>query len=329
MSNARNVPAALQAHFDTRTTSLTVLIKVTPKMAKYAPFGITKLDRDVTYNDGTGSLTYSAMVGSVMENMRSTSTMEVGNSQGKHLVPAAQFSIPVSEELIRAGVYDWADYVVYVVNYEDLSMGHWIPPAGFGQTGQLSVDDRGQSFQMELTDLTKILKQTIVEKDSITCRADFGSQPIGTGGGVKEQRFPCGAALNWSTTKTVTSVSTSEANTTFRASALGAAASFYVPGMLQWLTGNNTGRSLGVEQQDASGNIVTTDQTAFPVQVGDTFKIRRDCTKWIYGTSGCKDHFSSVSATEWKLHYRGEPFIPIADADAINTPGATVGTGSA
>lgn len=328
MTNARNVPAALQAHFDSRTTSLTVLIKVTPKDPNYPAWGITRLDRDVTYDDGDGDVTYSAMVGMVMENMRSQSTMEVGNSQSKHLVPAASFSIPVSEELIRAGVYDWADYVVYVINYEDHSMGHWIPPAGFGQTGQLSVDDRGQSFQMELTDLTKILKQTIVEKDSILCRADYGSQPIGTGGGVKEQRFPCGATLAWSATQTVTGVG-AEANNMFTASALGAAANFYAPGMVKWITGSNAGRSFSVDTQDGGGNIVTNDQTQFPVEIGDTFQIRRDCTKWVYGTSGCQDHFSGVSATEWKLHYRGEPFIPIADADSINTPGATVGTGSA
>lgn len=328
MANARTISPELQAHMDSGMTTLTCLIKVEPRDPKFSPFGICRLDQDVTYDDGLGDVTYSAMVGMVMENMRSQSTMEVGNSQSKHLVPAASFSIPVSEELIRAGVYDWADYVVYVINYEDHSMGHWIPPAGFGQTGQLSVDDRGQSFQMELTDLTKILKQTIVEKDSITCRADFGSQPLGTGGGVKEQRFPCGASLSWSSAKTVTSVGL-EANNTFTASALGAAANFYSPGMVEWITGDNSGRSQAVESQNGSGVITTTDQTQFPVQIGDTFKVRRDCTKWVYGTSGCQDHFSGVSATEWKLHYRGEPFIPIADADSINTPGATVGTGSA
>jgi uncharacterized phage protein (TIGR02218 family) len=239
-----------------------------------------------------------------------------------------QFSIPISEELIAAGVYDYATYTIYLVNYEDLSMGHVIMPAGFGQTGRMTVDASGLAFKTELTDLTKQLKQNIVEKDSITCRAIYGSQPIGTGGGVVEQRFPCGATLEWSSTQTVTAVG-EESNRTLTASGLGAAANAYVPGMLEWLTGRNAGHSYEVESQDASGNISLWTETQFPIQAGDTFRIRHDCTKWVYGTHGCQDNFSAVSPVEWKLHYRGEPFIPISDADAINTPGATIGTGDA
>ncbi len=84
-----------------------------------------------------------------------------------------------------------------------------------------------------------------------------------------------------------------------------------------------------METQDGSGNITLWLETQFPIEAGDTFRIRHDCTKWVYGTHGCQDNFSSVGPNEWKLHYRGEPFIPISDADAINTPGATYGTGAA
>lgn len=324
MSNERTISAALQEHLDGGMTTLTVLIKVVPQDPKFDAFGITNSNNDIDYNDGDGLLTYSAAVGMVPANLVTTSSMEVGNSEFGHLIP--EFSIPVDEELIRAGVYDYAEYTIYVVNYEDLTMGHWIPPAGHGQTGQLSIDNRGLSFKMELTDDTKRLKQTIVEKDSITCRAIFGSQPIGTGGGVVEQRFPCGKDLTplW-TSGTVTSVGL-ESNRTFTASGLGLAANSQVPGMVQWLTGENANRQFEVEEQSGGGTISLWNETQFPIQIGDTFRIRPDCTKWIDGTNGCKFHFGEP---EWKNHYRGEPFIPIADADAINTPGATVGTGSA
>lgn len=328
MSNARTISPELQAHLNTRTTSLTALIKITPRDPNYPPVGMAKLDRDVVYDDGGGNTTYHAMVGIVMENMRSTSSMEVGNSLSEHLIPAASFSIDLDEKLIRAGVYDYAHYTVYIVNYEDLSMGHFIPPAGFGQVGQLSVDDRGMGFRMEMTDATKQLKQTIVEKDSISCRAIYGSQPFGTGGGVVEERFPCGATLYWSSTQTVDAVGV-ENTLSFTASALGAVDNAFVPGMLEWITGDNAGRSISVSTQDSSGDITLSMPTMFPIQIGDTFRIRHDCTKWVYGVHGCQDNFSEVSPTEWKLHYRGEPFIPISDADSTNTPGATVGTGSA
>jgi uncharacterized phage protein (TIGR02218 family) len=328
MSGSRTIPAALLAHMQSKTTSLTVLIKIQPRYPEYAAFGMTKLDRDVTYNDGTGSVTYSAAIGMVPSELRSQSSMEVGNSESKHLLP--QFSVDVSEELITAGVYDYAWYTVYVVNYEDLTMGHWIPPAGFGQVGRMSVDDRGLSFLMELTDLSKLLKQSIVENYSLTCRAIFGSQPIGTGGGVVEQKYPCGfdASTIWTSTKTVTSVG-AESNRTFTASSLGLSADVCVPGMVKWITGSNAGRQEMVESQDVSGNISTKFELPFPVEAGDTFQIRPDCTKWKDGANGCKSHFNSVSTVEWKRHYRGEPLIKVADADSNATPGATIGTGGA
>lgn len=324
MSGSRNIPPALLAHIQSGSTSLTVLIKVASRYFGYAPFGITKLDRDVTFDDGTGALTYSASIGMVPAELRSQSSMEVGNSKFQHLLP--QFSINVSEELITAGVYDYAWYTVYVVNYEDLSMGYWIPPAGFGQVGQLSVDDRGLSFTMELTDLAKLLKQSIVENYSLTCRAIFGSQPVGSGAEV-EQKYPCGfdASTLWTSTRTVTAVG-AESNRTFTASALGLAADAVVPGMIKWVTGRNAGRQEMVEAQSGAGVVSLKFELPFPIESGDTFQIRPDCTKWKDGPNGCKAHFGE---TEWKLHYRGEPLIKVGDADSNATPGATIGTGSA
>lgn len=324
MSNARTISPALQAFFDSGATTATVLVKIVPQDPKFDSWGVTNSNKSVEYDDGDGMLVYSAPIGMVPANLVTSAAMDVGNSQFNHLIP--EFSIPIDEELIRAGVYDYAEYTIYIVNYEDLTMGHWIPPAGFGQTGQLSIDSRGLGFSMEMTDLTKQLKQNIVEKDSITCRAIFGSQPIGTGGGVVEQRFPCGKDTSgmW-TTGTVTSVGL-ENTVTFTASGLGLAANSQVPGMVQWLTGDNANRYHEVESQSGGGTIGLWRETQFPIQIGDTFRIRPDCTKWIDGTNGCKFHFGEP---EWKNHYRGEPFIPISDGDAISTPGATVGTGDA
>lgn len=310
------IPGALQAHLDNGATTMTLLMRVDPANAAYPSFGCTLLDRDVIYDAGDGELVYRAPIGMIPATMVSGSDMGVNNSEIQHLIPEGD--LDVNEAALNAGAYDYADYTLLWVNYEDLSMGHVV--LDHGQLGQVRVQN-GVTFWSELTSLSKLLKTPIVEKDSITCRAIFGSQPIGTGGGVVEQRFPCGKDTSgmW-VTRSVAEVGF-EASRTFRAGAFGFPANTFVPGMLLWETGANAGRSHEVEVQEADGTISMTFETMFPVQVGDTFKIRPDCTKWKEEPNGCKFHFPGET---WKLHYRGEPHIPISDGDALNTPGATV-----
>lgn len=312
----RAISPALQAHLDGGATTTTLLLRIDPVTEGYAPFGATLLDREVVYNDGTSEIAYSPLLGMVPANIVSSASMDVGNTEIQHLLPEAD--LPISEADIAAGVYDFAWYTLYLVNYDDLSMGHVVMPSGHGQLGQMRMES-GLSFWSELTDLTKLLKQSIVEKDSLTCRAIFGSQPLGSGAPV-EQRFPCGRDTTGLWFGSAVTAEDLETNRSFTASTLGAPAGTYVPGMLRWLTGANTGRSHEVEEQAADGTINLTFETMFPIEVGDTFEIRPDCTKQVNGPNGCKFHF----ATEWVLHFRGEPLIPVADADQINMPGASM-----
>lgn len=319
----RVIPIALQEHMDSGATTVTQLVLIEPVTPGYAPFGFTLLDEDVVYDDGDGEITYLSAIGMIPAALETTLDMNVDNTEMQSLIP--EFDFPISERDIVAGVYDFAKMTVYLVNYESLSDGHVV--LGYGTTGQMRVKD-GLSFWTEYTALSKQLKQSIVEKDSLTCRAIFGSQPLGTGPDSNgdypvTQRFPCGKDVEplFTAPVAVTSVGF-EFNRNFTASGLGAAENTYVPGMLVWLTGNNAGRTHEVEEQSAAGEIDMTFDTMFPVEVGDTFKIRPDCTKWVEEANGCKFHFGS----EWVLHYRGEPYIPVQDSDQINTPGATVGS---
>lgn len=319
----RNVPAAIQTALDSGVTTMTFLLRIDPVTEGYDSFGATLLDKDVVYDDGEGELTYLAPIGMVPANISASGDMEVGNTQIQHLLPETDF--PISEADISAGVYDFAWYSYYLVDYNNLTPGTHVVLA-HGQLGQMRMED-GLSWWSELTDLTKLLMQSIVEKDSITCRAIFGSQPIGSSdssGEVVEERFPCGkdAEALFVGPYAVTLVG-AEPNVSFAASAMAEAANVYVPGMLRWVTGNNAGRLVEVESQASGGVISLTFETMFPIQIGDTFRIRPDCTKWKEGNNGCKFHFGT---TEWRLHYRGEPYIPVADADQLNMPGATVGS---
>lgn len=323
MSGNRPISTDLQNAIASRSVSLTALMKISPVAPGASPIGITKLDVDFTYDDGTDEVTYSAMTGMVPANMLATSSMTVGNSETKGLL-LPQYSVPVVAEDIYAGVYDNAAYTVYIIDFEHPEYGHWIPPDGHGVVGRVTVDDRGQSFVMEMTDPTKWLKQSVVDNWSRTCRAIFGSQPLGTGGGVVEEEQPCGfdASTLWSGTQTVTSLGV-ESTRTFTASGLGAGEGFYVPGLLEWLTGDNAGRKEMVRSQSSGGVISLKFPMYYAVQAGDTFRIRPDCTRIKDGTNGCKDHWEVITAVEWKKHYRGEPFTPVADGDSLTTPGAS------
>ena len=93
--------------------------------------------------------------------------------------------------------------------------------------------------------------------------------------------------------------------------------------MVRWLTGQNTGK-----EQEIEGNTSTSISLAFrapfPIEAGDTFEYRRDCNKFARDSAkGCPSHWGS----EWVMHFRGEPDIPIGDAIANAVPGATTSGG--
>ena len=309
----RNVPPALQAHLNSGATTVTWLMRIAPVTPGHPVVGCTRLDRDVVYDDGQGSVRYAATIGMAPSSLKSTASMGVDNGEAQHLLPEGDMGI--NEQALTSGAYDYATYRLYLVNYEDLGMGHVL--VGRGELGQIRVE-AGLTFWSEVTSQVKQLKVPIVEKGSKTCRATFGSQYHGTSGAAVTQRFPCKKSLAtlW-VAGTVATVGL-ESNRTFVATGFAVSDGAFMPGMVRWLTGANAGRSYEIETQDAALEINLAFETMFPIQPGDTFEIRPDCTKWKDGLNGCKHHFG----VDWVLHYRGEPDIKPADSAGLITPGA-------
>ena len=96
MSNTRTISPELLAHLQSGATTTTILIRIDPQDTKFDSVGITKLDRDVIYDDGAGELTYSAAVGMVPAELVTGESMDVGNSEFANLLP--QFSIPICRQ---------------------------------------------------------------------------------------------------------------------------------------------------------------------------------------------------------------------------------------
>lgn len=322
----RAIPIQLQEALDSGASTLTHILKITPVRPGFSAYGVSATNRDIVYDDGDGEITYSAAIGMVPSNLLATPNLSVDNGDFQHLVP--EFDVPISEENIRAGVYDYAEFTLMLVDYENLAAGHVVVPNGFGNLGQLRIKD-GISYFNELFGLSKQLKQSVCARYSRTCTATFGSQPPGTPGATVTEEKYCGfdAESLWEPFE-VTSVD-DEPTVEFTDSALpfdsdGPVADIYHRGMVRWETGLNAGREYEVEGNTIGGTVSTMFAMGYPAQVGDTGLIRRGCNKIARDDArGCKHWFG----TDWRFHVRAQPDIPLGDALANVAPGGNAGPG--
>lgn len=314
----KTIPAPLLTHKGQPSTTLTDLLLIGPLPdASYR--GFTLLDADVAYNGGSGLVTYKARTGMQMSALQSTADVGVDNAEAETLYPLAGFEAEgFTQAQIDAGDLDKTPFVVYRVNYLDLTAGRHEIIAG-GTIGEQRTKF-GQMTILELRSLSQQLKQTVGELDSLTCRARFGSQAAPDSHGSPVERFPCEYNLQaeW-IAGSVTSVSGAEPDREFTDTALLQAADYFEPGLVEWLTGDNAGQEQEVE---AFGTSIIGLQ--FPavaaISVGDTFRIRRDCTKRWTDANSCNT-FWGVNKP---LHFRGEPHTPVGETGTLNSPGAGI-----
>lgn len=307
----RTIPIQLQEHKNSDATTLCHLIRIETDDGEV--IGMTTLDRDVLYHDGRSLLTYKAAVGFQPATIYAAADFGVDNSEFQGLVP--EFDLELDEKRVNAGVYDYAKFWLYQVNYENLTMGHMLVMSGtLGETR--SVD--GITLFGEMRSKLDNFRKPMCELDSLRCRAIFGSTRA-------EERFPCGYPVEtlWKPGQ-VTSVGL-ESTRTFTDTSRTEAAGHFEPGVIKWITGDNAGKVIEVEQSTATGIISLAFPLPYPIQVSDEYEIREDCSKQARdATKGCKFWYGA----QWIHHFRGEPDIPLGDAGQLATPGAGVGPGS-
>lgn len=313
------IPILLQDDLDSDASTLTWALEIRPVTPGYAKYGISGTNKALEFDGGYGLTAFSPIIGMIPSSLIQSGDLSVDNATVDSLIP--EWDIPISEADLESGAYDFAEFSMYLVNYEDLSRGAF--EVRSGTIGRVTVKD-GLSFINELRGLAQGLKQTLCARDSMSCRATFGSQPYGTGGGVKEEREWCGFdAEAIFVAGTVTSVGL-ENTRTFTDSGVAEVVDFYAFGMIRWVTGLNAGREYEIEKSGAAGEFSLQFPTAFPIQTGDTHLRRQGCNKIARDeTRGCKYWFEA----EWVNQFRGEPDIPISDALAGATPGGTQGPG--
>lgn len=287
---SRTIPVALQTAFDSRTTTLTQLLRIEP--VDGAPFGLCLTNQDITYDDGHGAITYKSLSGFDDPAYEQSSGREVDNAEARVLF-APTVGDGITLDMVRAGKLDDARFRVLLVDYENLAAGHAI--IEWGVIGVIHAKN-GQSATVELRGAQQLARQRAVcERGSKTCRATFGDPSTG-----------CHFSLSGvGGSDSVTSVG-AEADRIFLTPA-----PIPAPGLVTFTSGDNIGIAIEVESVDTAGNVSLMFPAPFAITAGDTFDWRPDCDK----------QFSTCKAFGQASNFRGEPWRPEAIGDALQFPG--------
>lgn len=297
----RAFPSALLAHLQLPTTTTCRLLRIATQDSPPVVFGFTTLDVDVVYDDGDGEVVYRATNGFDPSAIRSDAGYSIDNAEAYALI-SEDVENGFTIEDIAAGALNDALWACYIVNFEDLSMGHGVLDAGDVGTVRTRF---GMVWMPELLSYMVRLRQPIGHVDSRTCRSIFGTPADSqTGCGVDTEPL-------WEY-GTVTAVG-AESDRVFTGTVAATSPVNPYPGRVQFLTGANAAREGWTEEFDA-GDVELGEPVPFPIEVGDTYRIRADCGKRYF--EDC------IGIWENGLNFKGEPLIPVGDGSQIQTPGA-------
>ncbi len=157
----KSISSALAAHLAGEVTTLATCWRVTRKDGR--AFYFTDHDRDLAFD---GNL-YLASSGYSRSAIANDAGMAVDNLDVEGVLDHEQ----ISEQDLRAGLFDHAEVHVFLVNWADLSQGKLRLRRGWFGEVFLSEQDL---FRTELRGMTQALSVRIGELYSPECRADLG-----------------------------------------------------------------------------------------------------------------------------------------------------------
>lgn len=273
----KTISAALAAHMAGHLTTLATCWKVTRKDSSV--LGFTDHDADINGANIVGladGVIYEAAAGYTPTDVESNNNLDVDNLDIEGLL----VSPSITEDDLRAGVWDGATIEIFVVNWDDLSMGRSI--SRVGRLGQV-VQSRGV-FRATLLGQTFAYQRGIVELTSPSCRAQFGDQRCGIDVTTLGFSFTVSAWNDSTLTITVPSVS----------------GSLFTNGTVQFTSGFNFGLVFEVKEYNAAAKTFAL-QTVPPytVGIGDAFTAYQ----------GCDKKFATCIAYANQTRFRGEPHL--------------------
>lgn len=318
----KNIPIALAIHQALPATTLCYVQKVGP-LPGGGYITLTSLDRNVVFDDGGGELTYYARTGMQLSNLSASNDLSVDNGETSTLEELPVYPAEgLTEAMVDNGDLDGLEFTIYQINYMSPSDGGEI--IANGPIGEVRIVEGGL-ITFEHRSWSQLLKQnSVCELDSLTCRAIFGSQSVqNSNGDAVIQRHPCNYDLTLEWVDFTVSGVGADVYRQFSTEDLAQGDDYFNPGLVEWHTGANADMNREVDGFEANSNdsdVTLQFSVRNPIQVGDTGRIRRDCTRKWSGHNSC----DTYANRQW---FRGEPFIPVSDSMALAIPQAGSGGG--
>lgn len=162
----KSATAGMTTHLQQEVTTLATCWHLTRQDG--TEFFFTDHDDDIVYDGDT----YVSAYGYNRTAIANDSSLAVDNLDLVGIMDSDE----ISETELRAGLFDYAEIEIFLINWADTSDGIIKMRKGF--LGEVTVTHTG-IFKAELRGLTQLLSQRIVELYTGQCRADLGDDRCG------------------------------------------------------------------------------------------------------------------------------------------------------
>ena len=292
----KQIPAALQAHYDSGGTCLAsaILIKRTdgnvfaftshdlPLVLDVSPWGID-----------SNALVFDCKQGLSASGITSTSGFAVDNLE---LTTLDDGSLFVREE-VMAGLWQNAEFRLFRYRWDVAAptIANDVEPLMRGWLGEITLGSA--TLTVELRGLKQKLQQSLGMVSQKTCRSRLGAVGLAQ----------CNRSLaDLTHAVTVTAVIDKR---TFMVSG-GLPEDYLGEGLLTWNTGANAGLTQKVRSHTAAGVVTLVLPMVLPISVGDQLTAVAGCRKRL--TEDCNGKFGNA------INFQGEPHRP--NPDVITRP---------
>lgn len=164
----KTISGPMASHLLTELTSLATCWELTRQDGTV--FYFTDHDQDLTF----GGATYLAATGFTRSALETNSTLSVDNMELAGLLD----SEVITEEDVRAGLFDYASLNSFIVNHEDPDSFSSIKLRN-GFLGELTTTSESGTFNADFRGLSQNFSQNVGNLYQDTCRVDFGDARCG------------------------------------------------------------------------------------------------------------------------------------------------------